>query len=83
MSLERPPGRDGATAAPSDPVLRPPAAAEFLGLSVSCLAKLRLRGGGPSYVRMSPTAVGYRMSALNAFLDSRTFSSTAQYATVA
>lgn len=38
--------------------LRPPAAAAYLGLSSSTLAKMRLRGGGPPYSHFTVTAQG-------------------------
>jgi predicted DNA-binding transcriptional regulator AlpA len=57
-------------------LLRPPLAAAFLGLSVSTLAKLRLRGDGPPYCKLGPRAVGYRRADLDAWLTERTRRST-------
>jgi len=50
-----------------DPVLRPDAASEYCGLSCSTLAKRRLRGDPPEYLKLG-RAVGYRRSALDAWL---------------
>jgi predicted DNA-binding transcriptional regulator AlpA len=59
-----------------DPVLRIPEAAKYLGLSESGLKKLRLAGSGPVFVKLTASAVGYRLSALNAYLDTRSRRST-------
>ena len=37
--------------------LRAPAAADYLGLSSSTLAKMRLRGDGPPYAKAGPRIV--------------------------
>ena len=47
--------------------LRAPDAAKFLGLAESTLAKMRLRGDGPAYVKCG-RAVIYRESDLDAWL---------------
>jgi predicted DNA-binding transcriptional regulator AlpA len=47
------------------PLLRPPAASKYIGLSTSTLAKQRLRGDGPKYIRLSPRAIGYRRQPLS------------------
>jgi hypothetical protein len=57
-------------------VLRTRDAANYLGLSESHLEKLRIRGGGPLYVRFSPRAVGYRITDLDAWAASRLRTST-------
>jgi predicted DNA-binding transcriptional regulator AlpA len=61
---------------PQGALLRPPLAAAFLGLSVSTLAKLRLRGDGPPYCKLGPRAVAYRRADLDAWLTERTRRST-------
>jgi predicted DNA-binding transcriptional regulator AlpA len=45
-------------------LLSPSEAAEWLGVSKSWLAKLRLYGGGPRYVKFGRTSVRYRMADL-------------------
>ena len=60
-------------------LLRPPRAADYIGLSVSTLAKQRLRGGGPKFIRMSPRAIGYLQADLDAWLTDKRCSSTSDY----
>lgn len=59
-------------------ILRPPEAARYLGLSESTLAKQRLRGDGPRYVKLGSRAVGYSINELNAYLELCTRSSTSE-----
>jgi predicted DNA-binding transcriptional regulator AlpA len=61
-------------------VLRPPEAGKYLGLSASTLAKQRLRGDGPKFVRLSPRAIGYLQADLDAWLAAKRCSSTSEYA---
>ena len=49
-------------------VLRPAAAAAYIGLTQSTLAKRRLRGDGPVFVKLGAKAVGYRLEDLDAWL---------------
>lgn len=51
--------------------LRAPAAAEYLGLSTSTLAKMRLRGDGPTYAKAGPRIVVYDLADLESFLTDR------------
>lgn len=60
-------------------ILRPPEAARYLGLSESTLAKQRLRGDGPRYVKLGSRAVGYSINELDAYLEACTRSSTSEY----
>ncbi len=46
-------------------------AAFLLGLSPRTLEALRLRGGGPPYIQVTPKAVRYRRRDLDAWLDAR------------
>ncbi len=57
-------------------ILRTAAAATYVGLSKSTLEKLRVYGGGPPFVRLGRRAVGYDVSALDAWLNSRVAAST-------
>ena len=50
-------------------------AARMLGLSASTLAKMRMRGEGPAFVRVSSRCVLYRVSDIEAWLDARTMGS--------
>lgn len=61
----------GNGSAPLDPVRRPREAAAYTGLSESRLAKLRMSGDGPRFIKLSATRVGYRQSALEAWLRER------------
>ena len=51
-------------------------AAFLLGLSPRTLEALRLRGGGPPYIQVTPKAVRYRRRDLDAWLDARRRRST-------
>jgi predicted DNA-binding transcriptional regulator AlpA len=57
-------------------VLRTEAAALYTGTSASFLEKARLTGGGPKFLRLTPRAVGYRVSDLDKWLEERCFAST-------
>lgn len=61
-----------------DVVWKPAAAARFLGVAVSTLAGWRLDGGGPDFVELSKTRVGYRKRALIAFIEARERKSTSE-----
>ena len=54
-------------------------AGKYLGLSTSTLAKQRLRGDGPRFVRLSPRAIAYLRSDLDEWLSSRRCYSTSEY----
>lgn|SRR5215211_2224372 len=58
-----------------DPLLHPRDAAKMLNVSVSWLAKSRLSGTGPRYVKIG-RSVRYPLSALLEFIESRTRCST-------
>jgi hypothetical protein len=59
----------------SNPGLNPDAAAKFLCLAVSTLAKSRLTGTGPVYYKLGRRVV-YRMEDLEAWLESRVVRNT-------
>lgn len=52
-------------------VIRERAAAEMLGVSTAALRRWRRERRGPAYIRME-RCIGYRLSDLETFLDSRT-----------
>lgn len=60
-------------------MLRAPAAADYLGLSASTLAKMRLRGDGPAYSKAGPRIVVYDRRDLDEWLQSRRRHSTSEY----
>lgn len=60
-----------------DALLHTRAAARYLACSESFLAKLRCAGGGPKFVKIG-ASVGYRRSALDEWLDARSFKSTTE-----
>ena len=55
---------------------RPAQAAQFLHLSVSTLAKMRVRGDGPPYVKSGRKIVLYGQGELQDWLAARVKSST-------
>jgi predicted DNA-binding transcriptional regulator AlpA len=59
-------------------VSRPPEAAKYLSLSPHTLAKQRLRGDGPPFVKLGPKAVGYLQYHLDVWLRARVRRSTCQ-----
>jgi predicted DNA-binding transcriptional regulator AlpA len=60
-----------------DPLLHPRDAAKILGVSTSWLAKARLRGDGPRYVKIG-RVVRYPLSALREYIKSRMRGSTSE-----
>jgi len=62
----------------SDMLFTPPEAAERLKVSLSFLAKARVRGEGPRYRKLG-RAVRYSEADLQAFLLSRARTSTSQH----
>jgi predicted DNA-binding transcriptional regulator AlpA len=65
------------TLAVDDELLAPPLAAKVLRVSLSWLAKARLRGDGPRYIKIG-RSVRYPRSYLREYLRARTRSSTAE-----
>jgi predicted DNA-binding transcriptional regulator AlpA len=57
-------------------VLRTPAAADYVGLAVSTVEKMRLTGSGPRFVRLGERAVGYLEEDLDQWLEMRQCLST-------
>jgi hypothetical protein len=57
-------------------VLRPRVAGRYIGRAASTLAKDRLSGCGPKFVKLSARAVGYRVEDLDAWVERRVRSST-------
>lgn len=59
-------------------IYRPPDAGALLGLTASTLAKMRCRGDGPPYVKLSPRAVGYRREDILKWIAERVVGSTSE-----
>jgi predicted DNA-binding transcriptional regulator AlpA len=57
---------------------RPIDAAAFLGLSVSTLAKMRLRGDGPRYAKIGKRVVLYALKDLEVWVEARKRNSTSE-----
>lgn len=49
-------------------ILRAPAAAAYVGLTTSTLAKRRLRGERPRFIRLGRKSIGYHIDELNDWL---------------
>ena len=64
-------------AGPIDPLLHPKEVAKLLGVSVSWLAKSRLCGSGPPFIKIG-RAVRYLESAVRDFIRARTRTSTSE-----
>jgi len=58
--------------------LRTPDAAKFLCLSVTTLAKMRLRGDGPTYAKAGRICL-YDINDLDAWLNENKHQSTSEY----
>jgi hypothetical protein len=68
----------------ADPTyLLTPHAAERIGLAAGTLEKMRVRGDGPPYLRLSPRRVVYAVDTLDSWVRARQFNSTSEYASVA
>lgn len=62
-----------------DSLLNIQEAARYVSLSVSSLAKFRVYGGGPKYVRLSPRSIRYRKSDLDEWVAARMHANTTEY----
>ena len=58
--------------------LRPHDAAEIVKLSTSTLAKMRMRGDGPVYIKAGPKIVLYKVTDLFDWLSTRSRISTSE-----
>jgi predicted DNA-binding transcriptional regulator AlpA len=72
-------GRRHAPLPADPPYLRTPEAAARLRLASGTLDKMRLRGNGPPYIRLTPRSVVYAVDALDAWARARQFNSTSEY----
>ncbi len=59
-----------------DHLLTPQQAADYLGLKISALARWRMAGGGPKYVKINARARRYRKTDLEAWVEARLRTST-------
>lgn len=62
----------------SEPLLRRPDAAKYLGMSKQFLDRAACIGEGPPMVRLSAKAVAYRKCDLDSWIESRIVLSTSQ-----
>jgi predicted DNA-binding transcriptional regulator AlpA len=60
-------------------MMRPPEAAQYVGLAPSTLAKCRIRGDGPAFIRLSARAIGYLKADLDSWLAAKRCRSTSEY----
>ncbi|SFI39752.1 helix-turn-helix domain-containing protein [Bradyrhizobium sp. Gha] len=76
-----PPAKPRRQATPPDnpTYKRPPEAAAYLGLATSTLDKMRVRGDGPPFIRLTPRSVTYAVEDLDAWARARQFKSTSEY----
>lgn len=61
-----------------DAIWMPAQAAKYIGASVAFLARKRRTGGGPRFVMLSKTRVGYRKRALDEYVAANEFASSAE-----
>lgn len=54
-------------------------AAAYLGIALPTLAKMRMRGDGPAYSKISHRLIIYQKSDLDAWLESKKCNSTSEY----
>lgn len=66
---------------PSHARLQPSKAAKHLGISEGTLARMRVSGGGPQYIKLGGK-IFYDTRDLDRWIESNKFNSTADYATV-
>jgi predicted DNA-binding transcriptional regulator AlpA len=64
-------------ASPIDPLLHPKEVAKLLSVSTSWLAKSRLNGSGPPFIKLG-RAVRYLESAVRGYIRARTRTSTSE-----
>jgi predicted DNA-binding transcriptional regulator AlpA len=65
---------------PINPIyLQTPEAAARLGLAPGTLDKMRVRGDGPLYLRLTPRRVVYAVDSLDQWARARQFNSTSEY----
>lgn len=53
--------------------------AEFIGITPNRLAKMRMDGDGPKFIRVNTRTIRYRWSAVEAWLEQQTHTSTDDY----
>jgi predicted DNA-binding transcriptional regulator AlpA len=59
--------------------VRPPAASEYLGMSESWLAKRRMKGDPPRYLKLGGRSIAYDLSDLDDFIAASRRNSTSEY----
>jgi len=61
-----------------DKLINETEAADYLGYTIRALQNWRLRGGGPSFVKVSARSIRYKRRDLNSWVDALTVSSTSE-----
>lgn len=64
---------------PQNQIFSPKRASAWLDLSESTLAKMRLSGAGPTYVKLGARRVGYLEKDLANWVEANRFRSTSEY----
>lgn len=54
--------------------------AEYLGITPNALAKMRMDGSGPEFIRVNSRTIRYQWATVNKWLESRTHTTTDDYA---
>lgn len=62
------------------PLAAPVEVAEFLGVSPNALAKMRMTGNGPEFLRVNARTIRYRWEAVESWLNGQTHTTTDDYA---
>ncbi len=80
LSTKRSAPKPASSPSPTGPrkVLRVADAAQYLGISISLLNKLRVRGDGPRFIRLGRRTIGYDMNDLAEWLELRKARSTSE-----
>jgi predicted DNA-binding transcriptional regulator AlpA len=89
QATDKPAGRSSLTPTPAESaqlngqdLLTVPESAAHLRVSKSYLDKLRVYGGGPSFLRLGARKILYRRSDLDEWAASRRYRSTSEYETL-
>lgn len=53
--------------------------AEYIGVTPNALAKMRMEGTGPEFIRVGPRNIKYRWSAVGEWIEANTHTSTDDY----
>lgn len=65
---------------PTKAIVTPDALSEFLEVPVQTLAKMRVDGTGPEFIRVNSRTIRYRWEAVEKWLTEQTHTTTDDYA---